>query len=362
MQLAWRETSTNLHGRAPIRKPEDKRLLQEDMAPPPTLRVVPVNASGLGCDIEGVDLSRALDDETFAAIEAAWTRHGVIRVRGQTLSDADQVRFSRRFGELDEAPVMEGGQTSVPGCPEIYVVSNVLDEETKKPIGSLGSGEAVWHTDMSYLAEPPKASSLYALELPRRGGGSTWFCDCYAAYESLPAELARRVAGKRVKHDGTHNSGGFLRAGAEEVTDPSKSQGTYHPAVVTHPDSRRKCLYLGRRPFAYVEGLSLADSEALLDDLWAWVTQPQFAWEHQWQLGDLVLWDNRYVLFLLVCCGVSFSSSLLACSLASSSNYWNSLIFVVGVLFIDATPSTPTTAASSTEPKSRASHLIPDNS
>ena len=252
--------------------------------------------ANVGADIVGVDLSKPVDDETFEVIKKAWTKYSVIRFREQkNMSDGDQIAFSRLFGALDEAPVMEGGQTVVEGYPEIYVVSNVLNAEGR-PIGSLGAGEAVWHTDMSFLEKPPKASSLFSLEIPKSGGASTWFLDAYAAYENMPLELKKKIAGKRIKHDGTHNSGGFLRAGATLTTDPSKSFGQYHPAVVVHPESQRTCLYLGRRYLAYVEGLSLEDSEALLDDLWAWVQRPEFSWEHKWQLNDLVLWDNRCTL------------------------------------------------------------------
>ena len=106
-----------------------------------------------------------------------------ILVRGQTLTDDDLIAFSRRFGDLDWAPVQETGRRFVEGHPEIYVVSNVI--ENGVPIGSLGAGEATWHTDMSYLEDPPKASMLYALEVPP-AGGNTYFCSMYRAYEALP--------------------------------------------------------------------------------------------------------------------------------------------------------------------------------
>lgn len=248
----------------------------------------------VGAEIRGVDLSKTLAPATFREIYDAWIKYSVIRIRDQQLAAKDQVAFSRMFGALDEAPIMETGQT-MGEFPEIYVVSNVLDDNGK-PIGSLGSGEAVWHTDMSYLDKPPKASSLYSYEIPQHGGGSTHFSNMYLAYATMPEALKKKIQGKRIKHDATHNSGGFLRAGAQHSDDPSETDGIFHPAVVTHPESKRQCLYLGRRPFAYVEGMSVADSETLLDELWAWVQQPQFAWEHQWQVGDLILWDNRCTL------------------------------------------------------------------
>ncbi|HUC18353.1 MAG TPA: TauD/TfdA family dioxygenase [Acetobacteraceae bacterium] len=244
----------------------------------------------LGAEVRGVDL-RALDDLAFARLHAAWLAHGVLLFRGQHLSDADLIRFSRRLGDLDFAPVQENGQRFVPGHPEIYVVSNVLGADGK-PIGSLGAGEAVWHTDMSYLEKPPKASMLYALEVPETGG-DTWFADMYAAYGRLPASLRERLAGLRVKHDGTYNSGGYVRAGVTPTDDPRAAPGQLHPLICRHPETGRPMLYLGRRRNAYLEGLALADSEALLDEIWAEATSPDITWRHHWRVGDLVLWDNR---------------------------------------------------------------------
>ncbi|MGA2127277.1 MAG: TauD/TfdA family dioxygenase, partial [Xanthobacteraceae bacterium] len=124
-------------------------------------------------------------------------------------------------------------------------------------------------------------------------GGNTSFCSMYAVYEALPAELKGRIAGLRIKHDGTYNSGGFLRQGVTPSDDPRTSPGAIHPLVCVHPDTGRRMLYLGRRRNAHVAGLDLAASEALLDELWGYVPRPEFAVEHAWRVGDLVLWDNR---------------------------------------------------------------------
>ena len=253
-----------------------------------SIDIVPTGAA-LGAEVRGVDLI-SLDDRQFAALRGAWHQHQVILVRGQTLGDQDLVAFSRKFGDLDWAPVQETGRRFVEGLPEIYIVSNV--KLNGEPIGSLGAGEAVWHTDMSYLDTPPMASTLYALEVPP-SGGNTSFCSMYAIYQALPAELKRRIAGLKIKHDGTYNSGGFLRQGVTATDDPRTSPGAVHPLVCTHPDTGRQMLYLGRRRNAYLVGLELAQSEALLDELWSLIERPEFAWEHVWQVGDLVLWDNR---------------------------------------------------------------------
>jgi taurine dioxygenase len=256
-------------------------------------RGVPIDVistgAALGAEVRGVDL-RDLDLSQFAALKRAWHDHQVILVRGQTLSDRDLIAFSRRFGDLDWAPVQETGRRFVEGLPEIYVVSNVT--VNGQPIGSLGAGEAVWHTDMSYLDVPPMASMLYALEVPP-AGGNTSFCSMYAVYEALPDGLKRQIANLKIKHDGTYNSGGYLRQGVTPTDDPRTSPGAVHPLVCTHPDTGRRMLYLGRRRNAYLVGLELAESEALLDELWEFVSRPEFAWEHIWRVGDLVLWDNR---------------------------------------------------------------------
>src|SRR5712671_3316675 len=245
--------------------------------------------AALGAEVRGIDL-RGLDDAAFGRLMQAWHQHSALLVRGQSLSDQELIAFSRRFGDLDWAPVQETGRRFVEGLPEIYIVSNVT--VNGQPIGSLGAGEAVWHTDMSYLDVPPMASMLYALEVPP-AGGNTSFCSMYAVYEALPDRLKRRIADLKIKHDGTYNSGGYLRQGVTATDDPRKSPGAVHPLVCVHPDTGRRMLYLGRRRNAYLMGLELADSEALLDELWNFVARPEFAWEHVWKVGDLVLWDNR---------------------------------------------------------------------
>ena len=250
--------------------------------------VVPTDG-GLGAEIRGVDLRR-LDEDAFAAIRRAWLDNLVLLFRGQRLIDAELIAYSRRFGELDLAPIQESGRRFVEGLPELYVVSNVLKDG--EPIGSLGYGEAVWHTDMSYLPDPPMASMLYALEIPPTGG-NTEFVNMYSVYEALPADLKRRIAGLEVKHDGTYNSGGYVRQGIAPTDDPRASPGIFHPLVCTHPETGRRMLYLGRRRNAYIKGFDLADSETLLDMLWAYTDRAEFAWHTVWQVGDLVLWDNR---------------------------------------------------------------------
>jgi taurine dioxygenase len=239
--------------------------------------------------VKGVDL-KELNETEYARVMQAWHDHSVLLFRGQTLTDEELIGFSRRLGDLDWAPIQETGRRFVDGMPEIYIVSNV--KMNGQPIGSLGDGEAVWHTDMSYLDMPPKASMLYALEVPPTGG-NTSFCSMYRIYEALPVTLKDRITGLKIKHDGTYNSGGYVRQGITPTDDPLTSPGAMHPLVCTHPATGRRMLYLGRRRNAYLLGLTLAESETLLDELWSFVDRPEFAWEHVWRVGDLVLWDNR---------------------------------------------------------------------
>ena len=265
-------------------------------------RVRPSGAA-LAADIEGVDLADALSPETMATIKRAWGDNLVLRFRGQSLSDDDLMRFSRQFGELDWAPIaaakikVPGEDRYIEGTPEgrqyVMVISNVI--ENGVAIGQLGAYEAIWHTDMSYIAEPPMASALYSLEVPPTGG-DTGFCNMYLALETLPAELRRRIEGKVCRHDASRNSAGELRRGYVDAPDPSQTVGADHPIVRTHPTTGRKALFLGRRRNAYIPGLSLADSEALLDALWAHATKDEFTWYQQWRAGDLILWDNRCVM------------------------------------------------------------------
>jgi taurine dioxygenase len=244
----------------------------------------------VGAEARGVDLA-ALRPEEFAQLEAAWYRYSVLLVRDQKLTDDDLLTFSRRFGELDPPPNQEHGRQSPPGYPDVYVVSNVLDEKGD-PIGALGAGEAVWHTDMSYLDVPPDASMLYALEIPP-AGGNTHFCGMAAVWKALPAALKARIENRRIKHDGTFNSGGYVRQGVTPTDDPHAAPGAWHPAVCVHPITGEPSLYLGRRRNSYVEGLSAAESTALLDELWSFADSPAFSYGHRWRVGDLVLWDNR---------------------------------------------------------------------
>src|SRR5262249_30402405 len=208
----------------------------------------------------GVDLRR-IDDAAFAQVRDAWHQHSVLLFRGQSLTDQDLIAFSRRLGDLDWAPIQENGRRFVDGMPEIYIVSNV--KVNGEAIGSLGDGEGVWQTGLSYLDVAPEAGQLFLVGGPP-AGGHTSFCTMYSIYEALPRPLQDRIAGIKIKHDGTYNSGGYVRQGVTPTDDPRSSPGAVHPLVCTHPNTGRRMLYLGRRRNAYLAGLQLAESEALL--------------------------------------------------------------------------------------------------
>jgi taurine dioxygenase len=247
--------------------------------------------AGLGAEIADIDLSKPLPRADIDAIEAAWHERLVVVFHGQILSDPQLIAFSRNFGELDPPGPNPYGQPFNKQHPELNVISNVV--ESGKPIGNLGDGEAVWHADMTYVDVPPKAAILHALEVPPpEAGGNTYFANMFAAYESLPADLKKAVEGKIAAHDASRNSAGMLRKGYKEVTDVRETVGAHHPVVRTDPKTGRKALFLGRRPNAYVLGLSVAESEALLDALWAHATQPRFVMCHEWKVGDLLMWNN----------------------------------------------------------------------
>ena len=256
------------------------------------VRVIPTGAA-LGADIEGVDISRPLSEATVNAVLQAWADHLVLRFRNQNLKDEDLVAFSRYVGEPDIAPVSENGRPNDERYPEVTIISNVV--VNGRPIGALGAAESFWHTDMSYDAKPPTASLLFGIEIPP-SGGDTGFSNMYLAAERLPEGLRRAIEGRSIKHDATSTSAGDLRTGFEEVLDPREAAGAVHPVLRTHPVTKKKALFIGRRKNAYIVGMDLEQSENLLDRLFEHVNKPEFVWIQKWRVGDLVMWDNRCVM------------------------------------------------------------------
>jgi taurine dioxygenase len=251
--------------------------------------------AALGAEIRGVDLRVPLAPAERDRIRAAWIDRLVLRFRGEPMSDPQLMAFTRQFGELEYSAygLVEkkyGIKSEIDAPPEISIISNIV--ENGKAIGGLGSGEAFWHTDSSFVEVPPAGSFLHALEIPP-SGGATYFLNMYAAYETLPADLKQAIAGRSLNHPITHTSAGVPRRGFETVTDVSQVPGAVHPLVRTHPESGRKALFLGRRLHAWIVGLPVDESERLLDRLWAHAAQDRFVWRQDWQVGDLIVWDNR---------------------------------------------------------------------
>ena len=249
---------------------------------------------GFGADIQGVDV-RTLVGEEFEEIYDTWLQYGVLRLRGQPLNEDELQQFSARFGPLEEIPFGRIPESEKARVKNRYVtqLSNIIKDG--KPIGGLGNAEANWHSDMTYVDDPPPASVLLGVEIPDEGG-DTCFANQYAALEALPTALKAKVADLTIKHDAAHTSIGLLRRGFEAFDDPRDAPGAIHPIIQPHPETGREALYLGRREWAYIPGLKLEDSEALLDELWQYAALPEHVWRQQWQPDDLIIWDNRCVL------------------------------------------------------------------
>ena len=245
-------------------------------------------------DISAVDLANITDHE-FEEIYAAWLKYGVLRIRNQPLDTESLQSFSARFGPLEEAPFGKMSESQKKKIKHRYVtqLSNIVVDG--KPIGGLGNSEASWHSDMTYVETPPPASILLGIEIPPVGG-DTHFADQKAAYEMLPEDLRAQIAPLSIKHNAAHNSIGGLRPGYEAFTDPREAPGAVHPIIRVHNETNEPALYLGRREFAYVPGLSLEDSEALLDELWTYAAREENCWTQLWQPNDVIIWDNRRVL------------------------------------------------------------------
>jgi taurine dioxygenase len=283
---------------------EKAALTQSECNAPEGVEIVPTGAA-VGAEIRGVDLSKPVPEATKALMRKAWADHLVLLWRGQTLPDVSFLEAAAIFGVTKEPAArkyqVEGGYKIggriVPLHPHVSLISNLNEEgEPVMDNGALGSAEVVWHSDNSYVEVPPAGSMLYAVVIPTNGGGDTYFNNQYLAYEELPDDLKRAIEGRSQRHDASRNSAGVLRPTVKMPTTPEEVPGPVHPLVRVHPETGRRALYLGRRrdwPSNYIIGMPNDESEALLDRLWAHATQPKYAWEHKWRVGDLVLWDNR---------------------------------------------------------------------
>jgi len=250
-----------------------------------TLEIIP-SGTALAAEIAGVDLSEPIDDRTFAAIEGAYNEHGVVFFRSQRITPEQHVAFTRRFGEIEFN--IFGERWSVPGCPEIVVVSNITEDG--KPIGIRRAGEN-WHSDMCYAARPPRGTILYAIETPELHGlplGDTEFASAAAAWDALPDSLRRCIEGRRAVFDFTGRKRAFPPTREEIERNPP----VRHPIVRTHPRTGRKCLYVMRDDCTGIDGIDAPEAEALIGALADHIVKPRFIYRHQWRPGDLLMWDN----------------------------------------------------------------------
>lgn len=247
----------------------------------------------LGAEITGIDLTQAIDSETFKRIENAFHEHCVVVFRNQRLTPQAHLAFSRRFGDL-LVHVLK--QYNDPEIPQVLVLSNIV--ENGKPIGIQDGGQ-YWHTDLSYTAEPSRCSLLYAVEVPFENGvalGDTLFVNTCAAYEALSGEMKAKLAGLKA----THSYNALYtrmqqKTGSRVELDEDQKKSVpevVHPIVRTHPFTGRKSLYVNEGFVTGIVGMAEAESERLLAELFEHVTQPRFMYRHKWQPGDLLMWDN----------------------------------------------------------------------
>lgn len=244
----------------------------------------------IGAEISGLDLRRPLDDATFARIREAWHQHGVLLFRGQQLDEDDELAFAQRFGKI--APLVT--KHDVKFKPGVMLVSNI--RENGKQIGVLPDGEMFFHSDQCYAERPLAATFLYAIEIPRHGG-NTLFSNQYAAYDALPADVKRRIAGLKGMNVYDYGSNATVRKGSlREQAERGEVPCFAHPIVRTHPETGRKALFLNRLMTDYLVGLTPEESDELLGYLFQHQEDRRFVYEHVWRLGDLMMWDNRCTL------------------------------------------------------------------
>jgi taurine dioxygenase len=242
----------------------------------------------IGASITDVDLSRTISEEELADIHKAWVDNGVLVFRGQDLPPAMHVEFSARFGPLIGHVV---NRFNLQDFPEVTLISNVANEKGEK-IGADRAG-MIWHSDMSFMQRPSMGSLLYGVECPPTGA-DTEFASMFAAYDALPAAMRVRLEGLKGIHDYAWHYETYLTH-RPPLTDAEKAKTppVEHPAIRTHPVTKRKAMYVGEGLTRTFAGMDEAEGRALVIEISDFSTQPQFVYRHKWEVGDLVFWDNR---------------------------------------------------------------------
>jgi taurine dioxygenase len=248
-------------------------------------------SSAIGAEIRGVDIANEIQEAAMQQIIATWHEHLVLLFRDQTITAEQQVGFAHRFGPVEprHRPKDQRADDGIAGHPDAMLISNI--RENGKPIGSLPDGEMEFHCDTCYREIPSRGAFLYAMEVPQQGG-DTMFLNLYRAYETLPDDLKRRIAGRKALN--VYSYGAMSRDG--NAPDLTNAPHFAHPVVRTHPETGRKALYVNRLMTWRIEGMEADESRALLDALFDHIEQPQFIYTHHWRPGDLLLWDNRCTL------------------------------------------------------------------
>ena len=254
-----------------------------------TLQLRPLSPA-LGAEIVGLDLARPIDAATGRMLRAGWQRHLVLVVRNQLdLSAEAQMRFCRIFGDIGARARPAATRHEPEGAPAgMMYVSNL--KQDGRYIGSLPDGEMQFHIDQCYTPNPAIGGCLYAIEIPS-AGGDTMFGNLYRAWETLPDDTKRAVEERRAIQIFDHAAYGAQTRDANRAAEGLPS--CTHPIVATHPESGRKLLYVNRLMTARIEGMEAAESEAILARLFAHQERPELIYTHRWQVGDVLLWDNR---------------------------------------------------------------------
>jgi len=251
------------------------------------LHILPLTDS-FAYEVLGLRLWEPLDDEPAEQVRDLWARHPLLVFRRQALSERELAEFSALFGPLERVVRTEWASPTV---PEIGLISNLKDGQAR-PIGGLGDGELQWHSDQSYMMNPATGAALYAVELPPDGGTTSWV-DLSAAYAALPDRLKDLVEGRHAVFSYVKRLAGYQ--GVDRVISAEAKRQTppvLHPLVHTHPVTGRKALYLDSTTTIGIEGMDEVSGSALLDDIYSFATRPEFVYRHDWQVGDLVMWDN----------------------------------------------------------------------
>ncbi len=247
----------------------------------------------LAIEVIGLKLWERLDEPTVAELRDLYARHGVMVFRRQALSERELADFCALFGPLERTV---RGDWASPSVPEVTVLSNLKDGLGRN-IGGLGDGELQWHSDQSYMERPATGAALYALELPPEGGETFWV-DLRAAYAELPRPLRAQISGKRGVFDYAKRLAGYGRESDAKISDEARqlTPPVTHALVRAHPETGDRSLYLDSTTTIGIDYMDTTSGMTLLDEVYAAATRDAFVYAHQWQVGDLVLWDNGFTM------------------------------------------------------------------